>query len=127
MAFRRSFSKAEQSTITRKAILLTGAVIMLFLLVKLSIDALNKPVSMYYIVVKMEDRSKFIINQDTTNYDNFASILKEKVSAARKVYPYNKITIYLQLPKADKTAEIVDILQIVDAMDVQFKIHTPKE
>lgn len=127
MAFRRSFSKAEQSTITRKAILLTGAVIMLFLLVKLSIDALNKPASMYYIVVKMEDRSKFIINQDTTNYDNFASILKEKVTTAREKYPYNKITIYLQLPKADKTAEIVDILQIVDAMDVQFKIHTPKE
>ena len=72
------------------------------------------------IKVEMKDRSTFIINKDTTNYENFASVLKEEVKEYRSKYAYNIIEIALKLPKAEKTEEIADIIKIVDAMDVQF-------
>ena len=122
MAFRRSFSKAEESSIRRKAILMTGALVLLFVLIKLGVDAAYAPPPMHYINVQMKDHSTFIINADTTNYDSFASILKERVKTARTTHEYKNIEIVLQLPKVEAAAEIADIIKIVDAMDVAFSI-----
>jgi len=123
MAFRRSFAKAEENDIRRKAIMLTGSIVFLFILIKFGVDALNRPVPMHYIGMEMKDRSTFIIGQDTTNYDQFASILKEKVIKARAEHPYLKIKIVLKLPKVESAAEIADIIQVVDAMDVPFVVQ----
>ena len=123
MAFRRSFAKAEENDIRRKAIMLTGSIVLLFVLIKFGVDAMNRPIPMHYIGVQMQDRATFIIGQDTTNYDQFASILKERVIKARAAYPYLKIKILLKLPKVEAANEIVDIIQVVDAMDVPFDVQ----
>lgn len=123
MAFRRSFAKAEENDIRRKAIMLTGSIVFLFILIKFGVDALNRPIPMHYISVQMQDRSTFIIEQDTTNYDQFASILKERVIDARENHPYFKIKIVLKLPKVESAAEIADVIQVVDAMDVPFVVQ----
>lgn len=127
MTLRRSFSKIEHHSIRRKAIVMTMAVVMLVLIVKLGVQYGTMPPKMQYIKVVMIDRSTFIINKDTTNYENFASLLKEAVKEYRSKYAYKHIEIALKLPKAEKAEEIADIIKIVDAMDVQFSFFVSGE
>jgi hypothetical protein len=124
MAFRRSSSKTDQSSIRRKAIVMTGAVVMLFVLVKFGVDYANRPAPMRVISLQMKNNSIFIIDTDTTNFENFASILKNKVIEARKKHAYNNIKIVVYVPRVNEAGEIASVIKIVDAMDVQFSIKT---
>jgi hypothetical protein len=123
MGFRRSFSKVEHSGIRRKAVVMTMAVVLFVVLLKSGVDFINTPSEIHYIQVKMQNRKTFIINKDTTNYNNFASVLKEEVKQYRKKYDYNNIEILVQLPQAENTEEIADVIKLVDAMDVKFSLH----
>lgn len=99
---------------------LTITVFMLFLLIKLSFDFWAAPPPPHIILVEMLDSDHYVIEQDTTNYDQFASILKQTIIEAKQEYPYNRIL--LSLPKAKKTKDISDIIMVVAAMDLDWKI-----
>ena len=87
---------------------------------KIGYDIQNKAEDIHYIKVRMLNRTSFIVNQDTTNYEKFASTLKREVFRYRKQYSYASIVIALRLPKVEQSKDILDILQIVDAMDVSY-------
>ncbi|MCH2021862.1 MAG: hypothetical protein MK207_05225 [Saprospiraceae bacterium] len=127
MSFRRSFSRVEHSGIRNKAIVMTTAVVLFVVLIKTGVDFINTPAKIQYLKVNMLDRNCFIINNDTTNYKNFASVLSEQVKEYRKEYEYNNIEIYVQLPQVKNTNEIADIIKLVDAMDVKFSLHFKKK
>ena len=120
MPLRRSFSTTEHQGIRRKALLLTMAVVFLLAALKIGYDIQNRTEDIHYIKVRMLNRTSFIVNQDTTNYEKFASTLKREVFRYRKQYSYASIVIALRLPKVEQSKDILDILQIVDAMDVSY-------
>lgn len=120
MALRRSFSKMEHQGIRRKAIVMTMTVVFLVAGIKVALDYWRKAPKMHIIKVIMLDQSTFVINQDTTNYALFASTLQRTVINYRKKYSYPTITIALRLPLVKQSKDILNIIKIIDAMDVQF-------
>ena len=99
---------------------MTMLVVFLGFIIKLGFKYGSMPSKMHYIKVEMKNDATFIINKDTTNYDFFASTLKKEVIDYRKKYAYNSIEIALKLPKLKTAGEIAEIIQIIDAMDVQY-------
>ncbi len=120
MALRRSFSKIEHQGIRRKALVMTMTLVFLVAGIKISLDYWGKATPMQFIKVTMLDQSTFIINQDTTNYAMFASTLQRTVVKYRHQFDYSAIAIALRLPSVKQSKDIVHIIRIIDAMDVQF-------
>jgi hypothetical protein len=123
LAFRRNIDKAGEGQIRRKAIVLTGAIVAIFVLTKLLLDAWSEP-SIYTIKVEMLSQDVFIVQQDTTNYDRFASILKKEVVEAKKKYTTSQIQLHL--PDVDQSKEITNVIMVVTAMNIDWSIHTKK-
>lgn len=119
MAFRRNIEKPAEGQIRKKAVILTGAIFSIFLLASLIWTIKNKPAA-HVIEVQMLSADVYLVEGDTTNYDNFASILKMAVGKANKTYSSNRIT--LKLPPAKQSKEIADVLLVVNAMDVDWDI-----
>jgi len=120
MAFRRNFDKAEDTQIRRKIIVLIGTIVTVVILAQLAwqyhiSDQAN------LIEVKMLTRNQFIVQGDTTNYEEFASILKEVVIVSKKEYPNNQIQLILP-SSATQSKQITDIIMIVTAMDLDWEI-----
>lgn len=120
MEFRRNFDKAEDAQIQRKIIALIGAIISVVVLVLLAwqTSASDQP---NLIEVKMLDRNTFIVQGDTTNYEEFASILKKVVIESKKKYPDNQIQLTLP-SSATQSKQITDIIMIVSAMNLDWEI-----
>lgn len=121
MAFRRNIEEAGKGQIRRKAIVLTGAIVAIFVLTKLILDTWGAT-TVHTIEVEMVSKEVFIVAGDTTNYDNFASILKKEVIEAKKTYPSSQIQ--LQLPTVEKSNEITDVIMVIMAMDLDWNIQT---
>lgn len=120
MTFRRNFERAEDAQIHRKTIMLIGSIVLVILLINLAWNAANTA-QQNTITVQMLHRDLFIIQADTTNYENFASTLKQAVIQAKKQYPNNQIQ--LTLPKTvKKSKHISDIIMIVTAMNLDWEI-----
>lgn len=121
MAFRRNIKEVGKGQTRRKAIVLVGAIVAIFVLTKLILDTWGAT-EVHVIQVEMLSRDVFVVAGDTTNYDNFASILKKEVIQAKKTYPSNQIQ--LQLPEIEKSNEITDVIMVITAMDLDWNIQT---
>lgn len=120
MDFRRNVDKAEDAQVRRKVIVLIGTIACVVILAQLAwqfslSDAPN------LIEVKMLSRNEFIVQGDTTNYKQFASILKQAVIQSKKEYPNNQIQLILP-SSAKQSKEITDIIMIVTAMNLDWEI-----
>jgi hypothetical protein len=76
----------------------------------------NKAVSLH---VYFHHNNQIIIQKDTTNYDNYASVLKRNIAKFKN----NRILIKMYLPPGMKVKEISDIIQISNAfkgVDVNY-------
>lgn len=119
MAFKRNIEKPAEGQIRKKAIILTGAIVSIFLLASILWTTGNKKPA-HVIEVQMLSADVYLVEGDTTNYDNFASILKKAVGDAKQNYSSNRIA--LKLPPAKQSKEIADVLLVVNAMDVDWDI-----
>lgn len=120
MVFRRSFDRADDAQIRRKIIMLIGTIILVVFLINFAWKYSQKR-QPNLITVEMINRNHFIIESDTTNYENFASTLKQAVIKAKKQYPLNQIRLTLP-SQLDKSNSIADILMIVNSIDIDWKI-----
>lgn len=120
MAFRRNFDKAEDTQIRRKIIVLIGTIVTVVILAQLAWQY-HISGQANLIEVKMLTRNQFIVQGDTTNYEEFASILKEVVIVSKKEYPNNQIQLILP-SSATQSKQITDIIMIVTAMDLDWEI-----
>jgi len=118
--FRRNIQKSEDGQIQRKAILLTGTVIIILLLVNWTWDLYSQQAAPNTIEVKMLAKDAFIVEHDTTNYTNFASILKKAVVNAKQTHAHNQIE--LNIPTAKKTKEVADVIMVVMAMNLDWQL-----
>ncbi|MFT5647345.1 MAG: hypothetical protein ACI976_002035 [Aureispira sp.] len=120
MELRRNFDKAEDGVVRRKVIALIGSIISVVILAQLAwqLSIAGQP---NLIEVKMLDRNVFIIQGNTTNYEEFASILKKVVIDSKKEYPNNQIQLTLP-SSATQSKQITDIIMIVNAMDLDWEI-----
>ena len=120
MALRRNFDKAEDGVVRRKVIALIGSIVSVIILAQLAwqLSIAGQP---NLIEVKMLDRNTFIIQGNTTNYEEFASILKKVVIDSKKEYPNNQIQLTLP-SSATQSKQITDIIMIVTAMDLDWEI-----
>ena len=120
MELRRNFDKAEDGVVRRKVIALIGSIISVVILAQLAwqLSIAGQP---NLIEVKMLDRNVFIIQGNTTNYEEFASILKKVVIDSKKEYPNNQIQLTLP-SSAKQSKQITDIIMIVNAMDLDWEI-----
>lgn len=120
MAFRRNFDKAEDGDVRRKVIALIGSIIMVVVLAQLAWH-FSTFGQANLIEVQMLDRNTFIIQGNTTNYEEFASILKQVVTESKKEYPNNQIQLIVP-SSATQSNQITDIIMIVSAMDLDWEI-----
>lgn len=120
MAFRRNFDKAEDGDVRRKVIALIGSIIMVVVLAQLAwqFSILGQ---VHLIEVQMLDRNTFIVQGNTTNYEEFASILKKVVTESKKEYSDNQIQLTVP-SSATQSKQITDIIMIVSAMDLDWEI-----
>jgi hypothetical protein len=120
MELRRNFNKAEDGVVRRKVIALIGSIVSVVILAQLAwqLSISGQP---NLIEVQMLDRNTFIIKGNTTNYENFASILKKVVIESKKEYPDNQIQLTLPF-SATQSKQITDIIMIVSAMDLDWEI-----
>lgn len=119
MEFQRNLQAVERGKISRKVISLIGALIIFFvLIIKWQYQPLSPVVNIIEVV--MLDENQFIIEDNTTNYTQFASDLREAVVQAKKNYKHNQIQ--LALPKGGTAADVADIIQVVSAMNLNWQI-----
>lgn len=123
MAFKSSFSIAEEGQIHRKVIMLMMAIVVLIaLFIKIAWDFGSANTTLNIIEIKMLDRNQIIVATDTTNYEEFASTLKNAVIQAQKSHDQNKIL--LTVPKKATSSEIADIVMVVTAMNINWQLST---
>ncbi|BDS10798.1 hypothetical protein [Aureispira anguillae] len=120
MAFRRNFERADDAQIRRKVIMLIGTIILVVLLINLAWNYAISP-KPHIISVEMISRDQFVVQTDTTNYNKFASTLKQRVIQAKKEHLNNQIQLTVPTT-AKKSTSITDIIMIVAAMDLDWEI-----
>ena len=120
--FKRNYETPMRGgNIRRRAIVLTFVVVtMVFLMVYLS-NNLVKPKSPLTIKISMLDDNLYLIDQDTSNYEDFASKLKKRVIACKKASDW--VEIKMTLPKNTQAGNVADILMVANAFDgVRMKL-----
>ena len=120
--FRRNHTVGKRgSMLGRSAVLLAIAVFGIFiLLLSAFYKKTEQPVDKVIIVTFLSD-GYYIVGGDTTNYDNFASVLKEKISAQKD----KQMELNIRIPKEKNMGEINDILQIANAFEgLDIKLST---
>ncbi|WP_052597226.1 hypothetical protein [Aureispira sp. CCB-QB1] len=120
MAFRRNFNKADDAQIRRKIIVLIGTIVTVVILAQLAWE-LSHSDTPHLIEVEMLDRNQFIIQGDTTNYEEFASKLKKEVIQSKKEHLNNQIQLKLP-PTSKQSKEVADIIMIVNGMNLDWEI-----
>lgn len=122
MKFRRSLSAIEHKKIRRKAIFLTFFVVLVIVGGIRTWNYLIYEHKTVRVKVEMIQNDQFTIGGDTTNYEEFASVLKNEITELRSKYEKDNICIDLKLNTKQKTADISTIIALVNAMDVPFEI-----
>jgi biopolymer transport protein ExbD len=120
--FRRNHTVGRRgSMLGRSAVLLAIAVFGIFILLLTAFyKKTEQPVNKVIIVTFLSD-GYYIVGGDTTNYDNFASVLKEKIVAQKD----KQTELNIRIPKDKNMGEINDILQIANAFEgVDLKLST---
>ncbi|MCP4441896.1 MAG: hypothetical protein GY810_23560 [Aureispira sp.] len=124
MAFRRSYEKLEQGNIKRRAIMLTAIVFVLAFFVQAWLGnwITPKPIEGNEVSVHFLSDTTYLIETDTTNYDQFASMLRKAIVQAKQQHEENYINIVI--PKSKRVGSIADIVLVANAMDVKVELTT---
>lgn len=124
MRFRRSFEKIESGNIKRRAILLTALVFVLVFFVQTWLGTWVKPqkATGNEVTVHFLSDTTYLVETDTTNYDQFASILRQTIAKAKKKHKENYINIVI--PKSKKVGAIADIILAANAMNLKIELTT---
>ena len=111
--FRRNhYTESRGSLMSRKGIMLTAVLFFLlfFLFNYFSKDTEVKKLT--FISVRVLNDSTFIVDSDTTNYDNFASVL---IIAVKEHKDAEELRIHL--PKDKTVGQLNDVIQIANAIE----------
>lgn len=124
MAFRRSFEKIESSNIKRRAVLLTALVFVLAFFLQTWLGNWISPTKTTgnALTIHFLSDTTYLVEADTTNYDQFASVLRKAIAKAKKEYKKNYIKIVI--PKTKKVGAIADIILAVNAMNLKIELTT---
>lgn len=117
MAFRRNIAKASDRAIQRKVVMLLISAVILVVLGILVWGPSDQPNKIQLEILAAD---QFIVQQDTTNYQELASFLRKAVETAKKEHLKNEIEVIL--PLKIQTEELTPILMLVSAMDLKWNL-----
>ncbi len=118
--FRRNHSNKGKGGFPRNRIIIF-IVVLLGLFLAFSLNYKPKPVGrvVQSINIKVLNDDKIIVQDDTTNFDNFASVIKKEISKGKKV----KTIVHVNLPINKKAGQFLELIQIVTAFEnVELKL-----
>jgi biopolymer transport protein ExbD len=118
--FRRNHVNKRSGPISKRAIIIAIAIFLIFGIIVLLLPAKKEIKELSIINVTFLKHNQYKINNDTTNFENFASVLKEKIQKFKR----DNLELRLFLPKDKKMEELSDIIQIANAFDVELKLLT---
>jgi biopolymer transport protein ExbD len=116
--FRRNHVNKRSGPISKRSIIIAIALFIIFGIIVSLLPAKKEIKELSIINVTFLQHNQYKINNDTTNFENFASVLKEKIQKHRKEI----LELRLHLPKNKKMEELNDIIQIANAFDVEMKL-----
>lgn len=125
MKFQRNYEPISRANFSRRVILLVmvvgGMLIFFFLLTKrFTIYKAPAPVVVHLSIL---DDNTFIVEEDTTNYEKLASVLRKEITALRK--QNRPIEIWMQIPKKAKAGELKEVLMLGTAFeDVKMQLKS---
>jgi hypothetical protein len=113
--FRRSHSGTAMSSVSVKRLFLV--IILFFVLVAVGFyfkNELNSPKKFSSVLILYVDKSKIIINKDTTQFDLFASKLLQVIKSGKRD---GIISVDFYVPETVKAYEILDLIAIVQSIE----------
>lgn len=116
--FRRTTPRARGK---KRLIPMLVAVALLLLGVKLLFNQFTNLPRTELIQIVFVERNKYLINGDTTDYDEFASTLLSALKASKQ--NAENITINMQIPKGKTVVDVADIVQLIQALSYE-KVQT---
>lgn len=124
MEFRRNHvTPLRGRSFLKRAILLVFVVLAMIFWGAVLSTKITIPADHPKLTVSFIDSTHYLIGKDTTNYDDFASMLIAKIKSLKKEASH--IDLLLTVPKNKNAGQIADIIQIVNAFDgVNLKIAT---
>jgi hypothetical protein len=66
------------------------------------------------IKIAFLENDKYLIQSDTTSYDDFASVLRKELD---KIAVDKSVELLITIPKDRKVGEVSDIIQVASAFD----------
>lgn len=119
--FRRNHVTKRGGMLSKRTIMITVALFIIFVVLLSYFSPKKEIPKLAVIEVSFLKNNHFKIAGDTTNYENFASVLLEKV----KGYKDKPVELRLFLPKNKKMQDIDEIFQIANAIEnVNLKLIT---
>lgn len=116
--FRRNHVKKRSGPMSKRSIIIAIALFLIFCIIVAFLPAKKEIKELSIINVTFLQHNQYKINNDTTNFENFASVLKEKIQKFKR----DNLELRLFLPKDKKMEELSDIIQIANAFDVEMKL-----
>ena len=116
--FRRNHVNKRSGPISKRSIIIAIALFIIFGIIVSFLPAKKEIKELSIINVTFLQHNQYKINNDTTNFENFASVLKEKIRKFKR----DNLELRLFLPKDKKMEELSDIIQIANAFDVEMKL-----
>jgi biopolymer transport protein ExbD len=116
--FRRNHANKRSGPISKRSIIIAIALFIIFGIIVTLLPAKKEIKELSIINVTFLQHNQYKINNDTTNFENFASVLKEKIQKFKR----DNLELRLFLPKDKKMEELSDIIQIANAFDVEMKL-----
>jgi hypothetical protein len=118
--FRRNHVNKRSGPLSKRSIIIAIALFLIFCIIVAFLPAKKEIKELSIINVTFLQHNQYKINNDTTNFENFASVLKEKIRKFKR----DNLELRLFLPKDKKMEELSDIIQIANAFDVEMKLLT---
>ena len=77
-------------------------------------DTTNQKIEKTVIKIAFLENDKYLIQSDTTSYDDFASVLRKELD---KIAVDKSVELLITIPKDRKVGEVSDIIQVASAFD----------
>jgi hypothetical protein len=121
--FRRNHVNKRSGPISKRSIFIAIALFIVLVIIVVSQTPTKEIHHFSVINVTFLPKNQYLIEKDTSNYENFASVLRDKISEQK-----NKvIELRIILPKHKTMEEVEDIIQIANAFDkVNLRLLTEK-
>jgi hypothetical protein len=111
--FRRNHVNKRSGPVSKRAILVAITLFIIFIII-IAAQAPKKEIQHSPLInVTFLQKNLYLVNKDTTDYENFASVLKEKISKHKNTM----VELRIILPKEKKMEEVDDIILIANAFE----------